>query len=301
MKVFIIIAIKATHYFNGIRCEDVDTFPNREKCQHVPDDCEGVRIPETTEIFINITDTKMCEIPNHYFEEYPDIEYITVSNNLIFQIELDAFSGLRNLKRVDLSSNCIPRINNALFKSNPKLKILILKNNLLNIQLNDTFLVKAFSLEYLDLSYCALWFLPKDLLKSLHNLKSLDLRGNPLMVSNVRQLNVPWPNSINMEETSMTCDCQTDCCLLYSKTLSDYDESNTNTMAFNINSQPVQTSGLTFSHGLLIGIFIMTVVIVICIFLYMRWYLETHFRAEMQKCERAEMHPLLTPPTRVPE
>ncbi|XP_056380010.1 extracellular matrix protein 2 isoform X3 [Hyla sarda] len=136
-----------------------------------------------SEITVSCSNAKMTRIPPI---SDPDVKSLDLLGNFIASIPKEAFNGMPNLERIDLSKNKLMStgIDPLAFKSLKNLRRLYLDGNLLDqipLELPST-------LEELKLNENKLSSLEEDSLKDLKNLVTLELEGNQLSEANVSPL-----------------------------------------------------------------------------------------------------------------
>eukprot|EP00079_Xenopus_tropicalis_P034936 XP_017948707.1 PREDICTED: extracellular matrix protein 2 [Xenopus tropicalis] len=147
---------------------------------HHPPLPPGCFISETTVICSN---AKLKQIPPI---SDPDVKSMELTDNAITSIPKEAFNGMPNLERIDLSRNSLTsnELDSQAFKSLKTLKRLYLDGNLL-IHMPTGL---PSSLEELKLNDNKLEGLKKHSMEDLTNLVTLELEGNQLSEGNVSPL-----------------------------------------------------------------------------------------------------------------
>ncbi|XP_073500423.1 extracellular matrix protein 2 isoform X4 [Phyllobates terribilis] len=133
-----------------------------------------------SEITVSCSNAKLTRIPPI---SDPDVKSLDLLGNFITSIPKEAFNGMPNLERIDLSKNKLMStgIDPLAFKSIKNLRRLYLDGNLLDqipLELPST-------LEELKINENKLGNLEEDSLKDLKNLITLELEGNELSEANV--------------------------------------------------------------------------------------------------------------------
>ncbi|KAG8436251.1 hypothetical protein GDO86_007376 [Hymenochirus boettgeri] len=136
-----------------------------------------------SEITVSCSNAKLTQIPPI---SDPDVTNLDLLGNLIFSIPKEAFNGMPNLERIDLSKNKLTSngIDSQAFKSIKSLKRLDLTGNLLIHIPSDL----PSSLEELKLNDNKLESLNEDSLKGLTDLVTLEMEGNKLSEANASPL-----------------------------------------------------------------------------------------------------------------
>ncbi|XP_019360660.1 PREDICTED: extracellular matrix protein 2 isoform X1 [Gavialis gangeticus] len=155
-------------------------FPIPVPSAEVPPLPNGCSISDTT---VSCIDAKLTQIPPITDPELTNLE---LAGNDITAIPDEAFNGITNLERIDLSKNNItsPAIGPRAFKILEKLKRLYLDGNLLvhiPPELPST-------LEELKINENRLHAIDEDSLEELKNLVTLELEGNKLSEANTSPL-----------------------------------------------------------------------------------------------------------------
>ncbi|XP_077132897.1 extracellular matrix protein 2 isoform X1 [Ranitomeya variabilis] len=133
-----------------------------------------------SEITVSCSNAKLTRVPPI---SDPDVKSLDLLGNFITSIPKEAFNGMPNLERIDLSKNKLMStgIDPLAFKSIKNLRRLYLDGNLLDqipLELPST-------LEELKMNENKLGNLEEDSLKDLKNLITLELEGNELSEANV--------------------------------------------------------------------------------------------------------------------
>ncbi|KYN38613.1 Leucine-rich repeats and immunoglobulin-like domains protein 3 [Trachymyrmex septentrionalis] len=158
-----------------------------------------------------------CEDKSISLKDAAEMQYLSLTRNLISEISSDAFSDTSRLLKLDLSGNKIADItkgtfNNTMMISNLSLadnilvtvpdvcSIMFLKNldlsgNRISAVFSGTFCINLRTLEYLHLSNNVITTIETRAFRSLQSLKYLDLSGNRL-----KQLPAHWVYSWYIQE-----------------------------------------------------------------------------------------------------
>ncbi|KAM3915241.1 extracellular matrix protein 2 isoform 2-T4 [Leptodactylus fuscus] len=136
-----------------------------------------------SEITVSCSNAKLTGVPPI---SDPDVKSLDLLGNFITSIPKEAFNGMPNLERIDLSKNKLMStgIDPLAFKPLKNLKRLYLDGNLLD-QIPQEL---PSTLEELKLNENKLSSLEEDSLKDLKNLVTLELEGNQLSEANVSPL-----------------------------------------------------------------------------------------------------------------
>lgn len=137
---------------------------------------------------LSLENNRITSVEDFSFYDLKNLVRLNLKSNQISFIYKNTFKGLFSLKELNLSSNRIESIEAESFKDFSKLEIMIVDNNRLK-QLDDNLfdiipLINDSNdpnqMLYLNLSFNNLKIIPKSILSSLLNLKSLDLSNNEL-------------------------------------------------------------------------------------------------------------------------
>ncbi|XP_044157682.1 extracellular matrix protein 2 isoform X1 [Bufo gargarizans] len=136
-----------------------------------------------SEITVSCSNAKLTGVPPI---SDPDIKSLDLLGNFITSIPKEAFNGMPNLEKIDLSKNKLMStgIDPVAFKSLKNLRRLYLDGNILE----QIPLELPSSLEELKMNENKLGSLEEDSLKDLKNLVTLELEGNQLSEANVSPL-----------------------------------------------------------------------------------------------------------------
>ncbi|XP_014786811.1 leucine-rich repeat transmembrane neuronal protein 4 isoform X2 [Octopus bimaculoides] len=140
--------------------------------------------------YLSLTHNDISNIDNKAFEGLLSLIHLDLSHNRIANID-EIFYTLQKLEFLDLSWNRFYSLPSGIFKSQGRLKTLILDgNNMQNIYSYSFQWLR--SLLHLSLSNCQLFSIATDLFTITRNLISLDLSSNgltkPLMLNILRSL-----------------------------------------------------------------------------------------------------------------
>ncbi|XP_024086167.1 slit homolog 1 protein-like isoform X2 [Cimex lectularius] len=134
---------------------------------------------------------------------------LDLAYNQIQQIGLNAFDGMRRLKKLDLSYNHLYHIMPNTFEANKQLEMLILQGNPLRyITQAESFLVSN-SINYLDLSNCRVSHFHPLAFKSLPNLKHLNISHTWVSQIRTKVLDTLVLQLLDITETGIKCDGDT--------------------------------------------------------------------------------------------
>lgn len=142
----------------------------------------------------------------HSFQYLHHLISVTVNDNAIYYIDLDAFSGLKKLQTIILSHNRLQSFDNRILEQNPQIfNVNLAENNFMHLP-NEPFL-KSQSLQILDLHECKMTNLPVRLFEELPNIRSIDLSGNLLIVLNSGPFVQNYKlRLLNIEGNPLPCD-----------------------------------------------------------------------------------------------
>ncbi|TSQ23952.1 Toll-like receptor 5 [Bagarius yarrelli] len=153
---------------------------------------------------LDLSKANIFTLKQSVFSYMPDLVEISLAENLINQIEKDAFYGLDNLKTLNLSHNLLDKIYTDTFKNLGSLETLDLSNNNIRMLMSQSFQ---------GLSKLTSLFLSENVLQSLHTLANLpslkilyidnnkiqSLYGLPTQARNVTTLNLQYNKLSNVE------------------------------------------------------------------------------------------------------
>lgn len=131
---------------------------------------------------------------------------LSLNDNSIIYIDLDAFVVSRKLHTVDLSRNRLESIDSHIFEQNRHLFNLNLAENMFMTLPNDP-LIRSQSLQILDLQKCKMTNLPMRAFDELPNIRSIDLSGNWLIVLHMSPfMQTTKLKLLSVEGNPMRCD-----------------------------------------------------------------------------------------------
>ncbi|KAM9456806.1 toll-like receptor 5b [Clarias gariepinus] len=136
-------------WFNNMKDPDRDTFKDLAE--------SGIKD-------LDLSKARIFVLKNLVFSHMPDLVELSLANNLINQIESEAFYGLDKLQKLNLDHNLLNKIQSGTFKNLPSLKTLDLSNNNLKLLMSGSFQ---------GLPNLANLFLSENSLQSLHTLANL--------------------------------------------------------------------------------------------------------------------------------
>lgn len=224
--------------YNNCRFVDntsVELFCDRVKVNHSINDCYSIFLnlssmelnrPQVDLLKFNDcgTDSKHINISSSFFNRFPKLRVLDISNltikslyinffdtnnsleiinasrNDLKELPKTTFNRMPNLMTVDFSHNKIKMINSKIFEGAIKLTMINLSNNNLIILANEAF-SSLENLEFLDLSANQIRTIDNNLFVNNGKLRSLNLNGNPVMrfnfnafspLDNELQVQVPW-------------------------------------------------------------------------------------------------------------
>ncbi|KAF5894741.1 toll-like receptor 5 [Clarias magur] len=153
---------------------------------------------------LDLSKASIFTLKNSVFSHMPDLEDLSLANNVINQIESDAFNGLDKLQKLNLNHNLLDKIESRMFNNLPSLKTLDLSNNNIRLLMSQSFQ---------GLPNLANLFLSENSLQSLHTLASLpslqglyvdnnkitSLYGLPSQVRNITTIDLRYNRLSNAE------------------------------------------------------------------------------------------------------
>ncbi|XP_049939118.1 leucine-rich repeat transmembrane neuronal protein 2-like [Schistocerca serialis cubense] len=110
------------------------------------------------------------------------LEFLSVTDGLLFEVSRDVFSGLLQLETLVLSRNQLKIFPTDVFMDNARLKNLVLSGNPITLPVSGTFL-RSESLQYLDISSCSLSKLQPEVFSGFPQLQELHLGNNNLVAT----------------------------------------------------------------------------------------------------------------------
>ncbi|KAI5629473.1 toll-like receptor 5, partial [Silurus asotus] len=87
----------------------------------------------------DLSKARIYALKNSVFSHMPDLEEISLADNVINQIERDAFNGLDNLRILNLSNNLLDKIHSETFNHLRNLETLDLSNNNIRMLMQKSF------------------------------------------------------------------------------------------------------------------------------------------------------------------
>ncbi|KAG8227844.1 hypothetical protein J437_LFUL008488 [Ladona fulva] len=180
---------------------------------------------------VDLSGNRLRSLPDDAFSAFPSLKYLFLSDNMIQVVEEYAFRGVPDLEVVYLSENGLITLPPALFDDCVVLRKVVLRGNpLLRLrppappsrpvafssldgassppQLPP--FISSQSLQELDLSSCAVDFIPDEAFSALPNLKKLNLSSNPLTEVDPRPLgSLCSLNTLDLSGNPIRCGCST--------------------------------------------------------------------------------------------
>jgi len=130
---------------------------------------------------LTLSNNMINQIEDNAFESAPSLDYLDLKNNMITALTVRTFAGLPNLLDLHLDHNKIVNLTNSVFAVTPKLRYLSIDWTPLKQVSNETFRNLG-SLVELSIDHAELSFLPPDTMKYLSRLETLSLRHNRFLV-----------------------------------------------------------------------------------------------------------------------
>jgi Leucine-rich repeat (LRR) protein len=145
-------------------------------------------LPELSEL--TLKGNVISKIIPGSLENISRLEYLHLGNNLIENLESDAFFRMVNLKRINLEGNRLQYLHPDTFVALPKLQALYLSNDAgLQLPIYRHF-IKSRSLRTLVISLCNVNSISVETFANVSTLESLDLSNNSLRSLDMNILNV---------------------------------------------------------------------------------------------------------------
>lgn len=145
------------------------------------------------------TGNKMKIIPSHAFRDLSSLKYLDISNNEIFFLEVNSFSGVtEHLQGLNLSKNKLTTISVMQEFSRTLWKTLVylsLSHNHIH-HIDEGFLSNMVNLEHLDLSSNHLTTISESDFEHLENLQTLDLSQNAIHTVGIKAF--MWTRSLTV-------------------------------------------------------------------------------------------------------
>lgn len=221
----------------------VELFCDKTKLKHFESDCYSVFLsptpPVTGRPAVDILKFADCEksmklinIASSFFDRFPKLRFINMSNLMINRIQLNVnrntsnyleifnasknnlteitlmmFKMMPNLIEIDFSSNSITTINAKHFQGATKLKTINLSDNGLRFMEDNPFAMLP-NLEYLNLNMNDIQKIDNNLFVKNDNMKHLNLMDNPLKwfdfnafssMVNLIELQIHWDQLLSLD------------------------------------------------------------------------------------------------------
>ncbi|XP_063792221.1 leucine-rich repeat-containing protein 26 [Pseudophryne corroboree] len=195
MKGFVEVSLYLT--LVSLRVIQIFSCPDVCSCLRGVIDCYGKGlyfIPEDMEVDTHtmlMAYNKITALKTLSFNKYPYLQCLELQNNVISNIDPQAFRHLHNLSSLDLSSNQLTTLKPEVFRPLSRLTALNLGNNRL-ARLYPGVLEPLVNLQILYLHNNALTGLRVEILYNLPVLKQLRLDGNPWMCTCQIQYLLSW-------------------------------------------------------------------------------------------------------------
>lgn len=218
--------------FIGNNTASVELFCNRFRVKHTINDCFSIFLNSSLTTVnrpnVNLlkfddcgTDSKHINISSSFFNRFPKLSVLDLTNLTIKSIELNfvdennrieivnaskndlsempksTFNHMPRLKKLDFSYNKIKMIHSKNFEGAIKLTEINLSNNILMILSGESFSTLE-NLEFLDLSENQIQTIDNNLFVKNVNLKSLNLKGNPIKRFNLNAFS-PLAHSLEIQ------------------------------------------------------------------------------------------------------
>ncbi|KAF5294584.1 hypothetical protein FQA39_LY13343 [Lamprigera yunnana] len=128
---------------------------------------------------LDVSYNNIERLPDYVFwnNSFRNVKKLSLQQNRISNISLNAFKGVRSIREIDLSDNLITSIDPYLFKTNTHFQKLIIMNNSIKFDRLQTFLLSS-SLQYLVMSNNNIDQIYEVTFLGVPNLRSLILNDN---------------------------------------------------------------------------------------------------------------------------
>lgn len=166
---------------------------------------------------LNFSGNLLRDLPSHIFDNFHQLESLSLRNNQLKQLDPYIFSQLHNLGGLDLSGNKLGQLDPHIFSQLYNLEALNLSHNPLSnisfqlfshlkkleslalsscnlINLETNMFINLNNLQYLYLAYNQLSYIDPQTFAPLFNLKLLDLEQNKLNDENQIAIRNAYPN-----------------------------------------------------------------------------------------------------------
>jgi hypothetical protein len=148
----------------------------------------------------------VSEITN--LQVYPNLTILSLKNNAISQIELDAFANLTMLEKLELEGNPLQTISGPIFEDLSDLQELNLRSTEL-LSLHDSVFAGLSQLITLSLGSNNLETLSADTFSTTTELSSISLRGNDIKTLQEDLFeSLPPTYSVDLTDNPLSCDCE---------------------------------------------------------------------------------------------
>lgn len=165
---------------SSIPAEIIDNFPSLILLNASESDLNSIvnlrfnRLQNLTHL--DLSKNSIMKIPERIFDKCNAVD-VNLQQNQIKELESEAFNGLTQMLRLDLSFNRIENLQENVFRPLSKIKVLRLNNNRIDI-IDETLFAHNVLLEVLDLSNNSISFIADKAFESLKHLISLDIGNN---------------------------------------------------------------------------------------------------------------------------
>ncbi|CAH1405858.1 unnamed protein product [Nezara viridula] len=167
-----------------------------------------LNIPHSVQ-WLQLSNNLIYELDDNIFETLglKQIVELYLDKNAIQALGLNAFSGLKKLKTVDLSDNRLHSIPSGVFQQIPSLINVFLHGNPLKYLRTTEPFLNSSSIQILDLSYCRISHIPVLALSALHSLIKLNISSN--LMENIDYFSYKdliYLEEIDLSNNKLSCD-----------------------------------------------------------------------------------------------
>ena len=130
--------------------------------------------------YLRINSSRITKLEKKFFDGLPKLQTLIICRSQeLRKINIDSFSNLKQLRRLDLSLNCIESLEKGYFSELISLESLDLSGNQIEI-IEDNMFLNLYNLRILDLSFNRIYYVNPESFVGLRNLKELNLSVNNL-------------------------------------------------------------------------------------------------------------------------
>ena len=191
-------------------CSVLDSYVSSfsVKCSYLGLSDVPAMLHATTVHALDLSNNGIRILRNASFSNYSRLSTLTLSNNEVDEIQLNAFAGLRMMRVLDLRYNNLKSFNPKIFSANPVLENVSLQGNPIAFLPSDSPVLISASVSFLDLSHCSVTAVHPVTFSQLPSLYSLDLSSNLLQTISVTAFQkLPKLRILKLNNNRWTCDC----------------------------------------------------------------------------------------------